>query len=893
MSKTANVWDEHALDIFVRAHAISDEVRRREFIASRCDSEKTVELVESLLRDYEQSVGFLETPAIAALSSPPPMPEKPGMQIGNFTLLEVIGEGGFATVFMAEQESPIRRRVAIKVIKPGIDSPEFIARFEAERQALALMNHPNIAQVIEAGTTRSDRPYFAMELVNGVSITQFCDENTFTVQERLELFIELCMAVQHAHQKGVIHRDLKPSNVMVTLHKGGPCVKIIDFGIAKPLEQPLTDKMCFTSFGQFIGTPRYMSPEQASIEADDVDTRTDIFSLGIILFELLTNSTPTCPHRLSKSQVAEQRRLIIDEVYPKPSDFFQAQNDDAIEAAKSRSSDAHSIRSVLLGDLDLIVMQSIDKDRERRYPTAERFADDIRRFLKGETIEARPPSAVYELRKFISRNRAKVVAACCLVIALLISMAAITWALIRVKSEASIAKNALSQMEIANRALETTKEHLCQRFLHDALASAMSPNRVLTESQLVAAKEAGATESQCEMVRGILAGAEGDTKLAHSLLERSVKLDPNNHAAKCELLCVSRDLGAFEEYNRLKMAIMPSVPKSAEDFVFKGRVYRIMGCLDEALAFIEEGQLIHSNPVFEVFRAEVLSDIGFRDRDLVKLDNARKQLVRAHSFHGSSHDGIRTALLDTIRKILLVAKHLGKGDEYKHLEAIGEEYQYSLLESQVARRQFTRVQYLTEISADVAATREAWNCVIKHSDGDLFATFYAAFLLEHDGYEKAVAEFAKLHSRSHASLAWEATLLALDSTERRAKAASIWEQVGIESPNDRHLAIHTACLLDDQEAFQRIARDWTFPEWMPFQIGYLTGERTESELIKVSPKSGSYLAALRALNRGERDRAIELLKSIDDFGLSPDANQLWARGILAEMERRPDWPPPF
>ena len=892
MSKTTNAWDERALDIFVGAQAIADETQRNEFIASRCDSQKMIELVESLVKDHKESEGFLETPAINALV-PPSLPERPGTQIGKFKLLKIIGEGGFATVFMAEQESPIRRRVAIKVIKPGIDKPEFIARFEAERQALALMNHPNIAQFIDAGTTESGRPYFAMELVNGVDITQFCDENAFTIQQRLELVVELCMAVQHAHQKGVIHRDLKPSNVMVTLHKGGPCVKIIDFGIAKPLEQPLTDKTCLTSFGQFIGTPRYMSPEQASIDAQDVDTRTDIFSLGIILFELLTNSTPTCPHRLSKSRIAEKRRLIIDEVYPKPSDVFESQNSDAIQAAKCRLSDAHALRSMLVGDLDLIVMQSIDKDRERRYPTAERFANDIRRFLKGETIEARPPSTIYKLRKFVRRNRAKVAAACCLAIALLISMVAITWALFRVKSEVSITKNALSRMETANRALEATNRRLCERFLHDALASAMSPNRELAESQLAVAKEAGATESQCEMIRGILARAEGNSKLALSLLERSVKIDPNNHAAKCELLCVSRDLGAMEEYNRLKMAIMPSTPKTAEEFVFKGRVFRIMGCFDEALALVEEGQRIHPNPVFEVFRAEALGDIGFRDNDLARLDDARKQLVRAHSFHGSSHDGIRTALLDTIRKTLLVAKHLGRFEEYRHLLAIGDEYQHSLRESQVAKRHFTRVQYLTEISEDVAATRDAWDCVIQHSDGDLFATFYAAFLLEHDGYEEAIAEFSKLHSRSHASLAWESTLLALDSKERRAKAASTWERVGNESPNDRHLAIHTACLLDDQEGFQRIAKTWTHPEWMPFQIGYLTGERTEAEVIEFGPKSGTYLAALRALNRGERNRAIELLESIDEFGLSPDANQLWARGILAEMGRRPNWPPPF
>ncbi len=273
---------------------------------------------------------------------------------------------------MAEQHQPVRRRVALKIIKPGMDTRQVIARFESERQALALMSHPNIAQIIDGGETASGRPYFVMELVRGVPITEFCDKNHSTTEERLKLFVSVCHAIQHAHHKGVIHRDIKPSNVMITLNDGAPVVKIIDFGVAKATEQRLTEKTLFTSYGQMIGTPAYMSPEQASMSLFDVDTRSDIYSLGVLLYELLTGTTPIEAARLRDAGVAEIQRLIRDVEPPRPSTRLSSLGDSATVVAGNRATDSKHLFRVLAGDLDWIVMKALEKDRNRRYRIARR-----------------------------------------------------------------------------------------------------------------------------------------------------------------------------------------------------------------------------------------------------------------------------------------------------------------------------------------------------------------------------------------------------------------------------------------------------------------------------------------------------------------------------------------
>lgn len=332
-------------------------------------------------------------------------------QVGPFKILEVLGEGGMGTVYLAEQEHPVRRRVALKIIKIGMDTSEVVARFEAERQALALMNHPNIPKVFEAGATEQGRPYFVMEHVPGLPITEYCDKHRLTTRERLELLIQVCGAVQHAHQKAVIHRDVKPSNILVTVQDGKPVPKIIDFGVAKAIQQRLTERTLFTEQGRLIGTPEYMSPEQAEMTALDVDTRTDIYSMGVILYELLVGALPFDPTTLRKGGFAEIQRIIREQEPQKPSTKLSSLGDASAIVAEGRHTDRSSLVKQLRGDLDWITLKAMEKDRTRRYASAAALAEDIARHLRHEPVLAGPPNAAYRVRKFVRRNRGAVAAA--------------------------------------------------------------------------------------------------------------------------------------------------------------------------------------------------------------------------------------------------------------------------------------------------------------------------------------------------------------------------------------------------------------------------------------------------------------------------------------------------
>ena len=412
--------------------------------------------------------------------------ERAGTVIGPYKLMEQIGEGGMGLVFVAEQHQPVRRRVALKVIKPGMDTRDVIARFEAERQALALMDHPNIARVQDAGSTASGRPYFVMELVKGVPITQYCDDNRLPPRERLELFAQVCHAVQHAHQKGIIHRDIKPSNVLVASHDGKPVVKVIDFGVAKAIGQQLTERTIYTAMTQMVGTPLYMSPEQAGMSGLDIDTRTDIYSLGVLLYELLTGTTPFDKERLKQAAFEEMRRIIREEEPQKPSTRISA-TDAAPGIAAQRNTDPAKLMKLVRGDLDWIVMKALEKDRGRRYETANGFALDVQRYLADEPVLACPPSAAYRFRKFARRNKAALLTASLLITALLVLVAGLALSNVRVIAERNEKSQALKDREAALRAArESAKqaEAESKRTKKNFLAARIAIREVITKAAL-------------------------------------------------------------------------------------------------------------------------------------------------------------------------------------------------------------------------------------------------------------------------------------------------------------------------------------------------------------------------------------------------------------------------
>jgi WD40 repeat protein/serine/threonine protein kinase len=417
--------------VFMKALDWVDPRQQEAYLRRACDGDDRLrERVEALLRSHRADGGFVldrGADADPAVTGDLPAPaEQPSSLIGPYKLLQPIGEGGMGTVFMAEQARPVRRMVALKVIKPGMDSRQVIARFEAERQALALMDHPNIARVLDAGTTDEGRPYFVMELVKGVPITRFCDERRLTPRDRLELFIPVCEAVQHAHQKGVVHRDIKPSNVLIALYDGRPVPKVIDFGVAKATGPKLTERTLFTEFGAVIGTPQYMSPEQAELNQLDVDTRSDIYSLGVLLYELLTGTTPLEPRRLKEAAVLEVLRMIREEEPPRPSTRLST-TEELPSIADRRGLDPQRLSGLVRGELDWIVMKCLEKDRNRRYETASGLAADLRRYLDDEPVQACPPSPLYRFAKFARRHRVAVITSALVAAALVLGLAVSLW----------------------------------------------------------------------------------------------------------------------------------------------------------------------------------------------------------------------------------------------------------------------------------------------------------------------------------------------------------------------------------------------------------------------------------------------------------------------------------
>jgi serine/threonine protein kinase len=437
------------------AKALSD------YLDQACGADAALrQRVEELLEAHRDAGGFLGGNEKIEATSGGPSDAAAGAVIGPYKLIEQIGEGGMGTVWMAQQTEPVKRLVAVKLIKAGMDSRQVIARFEAERQALALMDHPNIARVLDAGATGAGRPYFVMDLVRGVPITRYCDEHHLTPRQRLQLFIPVCQAVQHAHQKGIIHRDLKPTNVLVALYDGKPVPKVIDFGVAKAAGQPLTEQTLVTGFGAIVGTLEYMSPEQAELNQLDIDTRSDIYSLGVLLYELLTGSPPFSKKDLELAGMLELLRVIREKEPSKPSTKLSTAEGLPALAA-NRGTEPAKLAKLVRGELDWIVMKALEKDRSRRYETANGLAMDLQRYLADEHVHACPPSAAYRLRKLARRHKSALATAAAIVALLIVGLAISTWQAVRATRAETAALSALNEKERA-RAAEAEQRRIAE-----------------------------------------------------------------------------------------------------------------------------------------------------------------------------------------------------------------------------------------------------------------------------------------------------------------------------------------------------------------------------------------------------------------------------------------------
>ena len=576
-------------EVFAAAVKLSGE-QRDAFLAAACDQDLSLrQRVESLLVAHDESGGAIPYQVDRDLEATqlPAFTHKVGSAIGPYKLLEEIGEGGMGTVWVAQQTEPIKRKVAIKLIKAGMDSKSVLARFEAERQALALMDHPNIARVLDGGMTEQGRPYFAMEYVKGVPLTQYCDRARLSIRERLELFMPICQAVQHAHQKGIIHRDLKPSNILVCLYDGKPVPKVIDFGLAKAMHHSLTERSLYTAHGVMVGTPLYMSPEQAEHNNLDIDTRTDIYSLGVILYELLTGSTPLEKAQMKQAAVNEIMRLIKEVEAPKPSTRLSG-SASLPSVAAQRSIEPANLQRKISGDLDWVVMKALEKERSRRYETANGLAADIERHLSDEPVSASPPSRKYRMQKFIKRNRTGVTAAGLVAAALLLGMIGTTvstiWAIGAQRDEAVARQDALDNAEQAREAAaeaEREKQNAeaeTKRAEHE-LARATQIKRLITE-MLQSVDPEIAQSTDIALLKGILEDAANRLK--------SGEISDELVAGELHHLVggLYRRLGLYEEAS----LHLPVALEIAERMLGKEHNIRLLCLSSLALLYMDQGR---------------------------------------------------------------------------------------------------------------------------------------------------------------------------------------------------------------------------------------------------------------------------------------------------------------
>ncbi len=570
----------------------------------------------------------------------------PGAQIGPYRILQSLGEGGFGVVYLAEQRTPVERRVALKVIKLGMDSKEVLARFEAERQALALMDHPNVAMFLDAGLTPTGRPYFAMEHVPGVPLTDYCDTHRLTPRERLELFVPVCLAVQHAHQKGVIHRDLKPSNILVMVQDGKPLPKVIDFGVAKAVSKRLTERTLFTETGRMIGTPEYMSPEQAGTTGLDVDTRTDIYSLGVVLYELMCGTLPFDSRTLREAGYEGIMKIIREQDPPRLPTRLSGSGEQGSKAAVARKSDARTLIRLLAGDLDWITQHALEKDRTRRYQTAQDLAADVEHYLRNEPVVARPPSTIYRTRKFVRRHRFGVAAAAAVSVALVAGLVGTSYGMSRA---IAAERQAIRERDDANRsrAIAESVNGFLQRVLLAVNPSRLNPRDVTVREVL--------DESAVRVLPSLADQPAVEAAIRNTLGRTYTALGIYDKAEPQLLAALNRRLALLPEDH-------PDIADTKNNL---GLMYRQMGKQADAKQNLTEALDLRTR-LFGTRSAEtaaVRNNLGLVQRDSGQIAEAEASFTEALEAQKSTLPANHPDIPNTLNNLAAVLLERGKYDE--------------------------------------------------------------------------------------------------------------------------------------------------------------------------------------------------------------------------------------